>query len=216
MAWKCQMCSESLWWLISIRWDNVRASVAACKDLEIWRREAKTKFEMWRIWKLWREKDNNTKTYKNTPTQLCVVWMTWKWWREKAAEQIPAEENNWQRRKLAACASKLSATALKLKLSTSELTECIESALIGSACSLAPPSISRLICQGGVAGATFAFSVHSQIFHPRLQVDNGRRGNRLTACGHATSRAKCSLEVASFNLWTRISCHTEGMSRWWK
>ena len=83
-------------------------------------------------------------------------------------------------------------------------------------CLLAPPSISRLICQGGVAGATFAFSVHSQIFHPRLQVDNGRRGNRLTACGHATSRAKCSLEVASFNLWTRISCHTEGMSRWWK
>ena len=105
MAWKCQMCSESLWWLISIRWDNVRASVAACTDLEIWRREANTKFEMWRIWKLRMEKDNNTKTYKNTPTESCVVWMTWKWWREKAAEQIPAEENNWQWRKLAACAA---------------------------------------------------------------------------------------------------------------
>ena len=83
-------------------------------------------------------------------------------------------------------------------------------------CLLAPPSISRLICQGGVAGATFAFSVHSQIFHPRLQVDNGRRGNRLTACGHATYRAKCSLEIASFNLWTWISCNTEGMLGWWK
>ena len=69
MAWKCQMCSESLWWLISIRWDNVRASVAACTDLEIWRREANTKFEMWRIWKLRREKDSKTKTYKNT--KLC-------------------------------------------------------------------------------------------------------------------------------------------------
>ena len=65
-------------------------------------------------------------------------------------------------------------------------------------------------------GATFAFSVHSQIFHSRLQVDNGRRGNRLTACGHAPSRAKCSLEIASFNLWTCISCDTEGMLEWWK
>ena len=58
--------------------------------------------------------------------------------------------------------------------------------------------------------------VHSQIFHSRLQVDNGRRRNRLTACVHATSRAKCSLEIASFNLWTWISCHTEGMLGWWK
>ena len=166
MAWKCQMCSESLWWLTLIRWDNVRASVAPRTDLEIWRREANTKFEIWRIWKLWREKDNNTKTYKNTPTQSCMLWRTWKWWREKAAEQIPAEENNWQRRKLAACALKLSATALKLDLSTSELTECIESALIGSACLLAPPSISRWICQGGVAGATFASSAFSDISFP--------------------------------------------------
>ena len=71
MAWKCQMCSESLWWLISIRWDNVRASVAACTDLEIWRREADTKFDVEDLKIMEREGQQHQNIQKHTNRKLC-------------------------------------------------------------------------------------------------------------------------------------------------
>ena len=99
----------------------------------------------------------------------CNMWREngGKFWRKKTI--LLGEENKFLRKKTIAGGS------------------CPPSALI---CTQTTPSISWLIRHGssaeGVVGATFT-EVHSRIFHPVLQIDNGEPGNGVTAFHHAIS-----------------------------